>query len=143
VAQPGTKFTDSAFGYVVVGCVIDGASGNKYVDYVRENLLQPAGMSQTTIDDRRAIVPERTGFYSKDATASVTNSEPVDTSFKIPADGWLSSAEDMAKFEHALLNDRLMKRKTRNLMWTAQKTWDGEGTTYGWAGKSAAVLRPR
>jgi serine beta-lactamase-like protein LACTB, mitochondrial len=37
----------------------------------------------------------------------------------------------MAKFEDARLNNRLLKRTTRNLMWTAQKTSDGEGTTYG------------
>jgi hypothetical protein len=61
-------------------------------------------------------------YYSKDKadgankTGGVINAEPVDVSFKIPADGWLSSAEDMAKFEVAMLNDRLVSRTTRNLM---------------------------
>lgn len=131
VAKPGTTFSYSNYGYTLVGCVIEGASGEKYVDFVRENVLQPAGMTHTRVDDRLAIVPDRTRFYSKDKSETVVNAEPVDLSFKIPADGWLSSAEDMAKFEVAMLNDRLVSRTTRNLMWTQQKTSHGEQSPYG------------
>jgi serine beta-lactamase-like protein LACTB len=131
LAKPGTTFSYSNYGYILVGCVIEGASGDKYVDFVRENVLQPAGMTHTRVDDRLAIVPDRVRFYSKDKSESVVNAEPVDVSFKIPADGWLSSAEDMAKFEVAMLNDRLVSRTTRNLMWAAQRTSDGKETTYG------------
>jgi serine beta-lactamase-like protein LACTB, mitochondrial len=131
VARPGTKFSYSNYGYVLVGCVIEGASGQKYVDFVQKNVLQPAGMTHTRTDDRLAIVPNRTRFYSKDTSGNIVNSEPVDVSFKAPADGWLSSAEDMAKFEAALLNDRLVRRSTRNLMWNRQKTSDGKETDYG------------
>ncbi len=101
------------------------------MDFVQDNLLRPAGITHTRIDDRLAIVPYRTRFYSKDASGAVVNAEPVDVSFKVPGDGWLSSAEDMAKFEVAMLNDRLVARSTRNLMWTRQKTYDGEDTNYG------------
>jgi CubicO group peptidase (beta-lactamase class C family) len=131
IAKPGTKFSYSNHGYTLVGCVIEGASGEKYADFVRANVLRPAGMNHTRIDDRLAIVPDRTRFYSKDESGTVINAEPVDVSFKIPADGWLSSAEDMAKFEVAMLNDRLVSRTTRNLMWTQQKTSDGQQTPYG------------
>lgn len=46
--------------------MIEGASGQKY-DFVREYVLQPAGVTHTQIDDRLSIVPYRTRFYSKDA----------------------------------------------------------------------------
>jgi CubicO group peptidase (beta-lactamase class C family) len=119
VAEPDTKFSYSTHGFTLIGCIIEGASGESYV--VRENVLQPSGMTNTRIDDRSAIVPYRTRFYSKDDSGTVINAQPVDVSFKIPGDGWLSS-EDMAKFEVAMLNDRLVARNTRNLMWTPQKT---------------------
>jgi serine beta-lactamase-like protein LACTB, mitochondrial len=131
VAKPGTKFSYSTHGYTLVGCVIEGASGQKYVDFVRENVLQPAGMTNTRIDDRLAIVPYRTRFYSKDTLGTVVNAEPVDVSFKLPGDGWLSTAEDMAKFEVAMLDDRVVTRSTRTVMWTPQKLSDGKETTYG------------
>jgi serine beta-lactamase-like protein LACTB len=131
VSKPGTKFSYSTHGYTLVGCVIEGASGQKYVDFVRENVLQPAGMTNTRIDDRLAIVPYRTRFYSKDTLGTVVNAEPVDVSFKLPGDGWLSTAEDMAKFEVAMLDDRVVTRSTRTVMWTPQKLSDGKETTYG------------
>ena len=135
VAPPGTKFSYSTNGYTVVGCVIEGASGTKYVDFVRENVLRPAGVTHTRVDDYSAIIPSRTRFYSKDSSGTVINSRFVDIGFKTAGDGWLSSAEEMAKFEVAMLNDGLVTRATRNLMWTRQKTSDGKQTPYGigWA----------
>jgi serine beta-lactamase-like protein LACTB len=59
----------------------------------------------------------------------------VDIGFKTPGDGWLSSVEDMAKFEVAMLKNRIVSGTTRKLMWTRQKTADGKETPYGlgWA----------
>src|SRR5579871_4573405 len=75
VAQPGTHFNYSTQGYTLVGCAIEGASGEKYEDYVRENVLVPAGMLQTRADDRFAIIPSRTRFYSKDKSGAVVNAD--------------------------------------------------------------------
>ena len=127
VAQPGTHFNYSTQGYTLAGCAIEGASEEKYADYVRESVLVPAGMLQTRPDDRFAIVPLRTRFYSKSQSGAVVNAEFLDASYKIPGGGWLSSAPDMARFEVAILNDRLVRRATRDLMWTASTPSDGLG----------------
>ena len=37
----------------------------------------------------------------------------------------------MARFEVAILNDKLIKRSTRDLMWTPLKPSDGSKDTYG------------
>ena len=127
VTQPGTHFNYSTQGYTLVGCAIEGASGQKYTDYVREQVLVPAGMLQTRPDDRFAIIPLRAHFYSKDKSGAVVNAEFLDSSYKVPGGGWLSSARDMARFEVAILTDRLMKRATRDIMWTPQMPSDGLG----------------
>jgi serine beta-lactamase-like protein LACTB len=127
VAQPGTHFNYSTQGYSLVGCAIEGASREKYADYVREHVLVPAGMLQTRPDDRFAIIPLRARFYSKDKSGAVVNAEFLDSSYKVPGGGWLSSAPDMARFEVAILNDRLVKRTTRDIMWTPQMPSDGLG----------------
>jgi CubicO group peptidase (beta-lactamase class C family) len=138
VAKPGTKFRYSTQGFTLVGCVIEGDTHEKYVDYVRENIFEPAGMSQSRADDRYAIIPHRTRFYSKSKTGTVVNADFLDSSYKIPGGGWLSSADDMAKFEIAILDDKLMKRSTRDLMWTPQQpsepaaAGDRTGYALGW-----------
>lgn len=134
VAQPGTSFHYSAQGYTLVGCVIEGASGAKYVDYLRQNIFIPVGMKQTQADDRFTIIPYRTRFYEKKGSGAVLNADFLDSSYKMPGGGWLSSAEDMARFEAAILNDKLIRRSTRDLMWTRVKAPDGSQNGYalGW-----------
>jgi serine beta-lactamase-like protein LACTB, mitochondrial len=133
VAQPGTSFHYSTQGYTLVGCVIEGASGSKYTDFMRQNVFIRAHMEQTQPDDRFAIIPYRTRFYEK-KEASVRNADFLDSSYKIPGGGWLSSAEDMARFEVAILNDTFLRRATRDLMWTPLKPSDGKPDAYalGW-----------
>ena len=144
LAKPGTKFSYTTHGYTVVGCAIEGASGEKYTDYMRENIFAPAGMMHTQADDRYAIIPFRTRFYHRDNAGFVVNAEFLDSSYKIPGGGWLSSADDMAQFEVAVLNDRLIRRATRDVMWTPQKADDGSANGYalgwGWgSGKKAGL----
>src|SRR6202140_2054816 len=131
LSEPGKQFHYSTHGYTLVGCVIEGASGAKYVDFVRQNVFAPAGMEQTQVDDRFATIPYRTRFYQKAESAKVQNADFLDSSYKIPGGGWLSSAEDMARFEVAILNDKLLKRGTRDLMWTPLKPSDGSKDNYG------------
>ncbi|MFZ0796676.1 MAG: serine hydrolase domain-containing protein [Terriglobales bacterium] len=134
VAKPGTEFHYSTQGFTLVGCAIEGASGENYVDFVRKNVLTPAGMTHTVVDDRFAIVPFRTRFYSKDKSGAISNADFLDSSYKIPGGGWLSSADDMAQFEVAMLNDRIIARSTRDLMWSPLKPSDGKEDRYalGW-----------
>jgi len=127
VAPPGTHFNYSTQGYTLVGCAIEGASGRKYADFVRDSVLTPAGMLQTRPDDRFAIVPHRTRFYSKNESGAVVNAEFLDASYKVPGGGLLSTATDMARFEVAILKDLLIKRTTRDMMWMPQMPSDGLG----------------
>jgi serine beta-lactamase-like protein LACTB, mitochondrial len=131
LSEPGKQFHYSTQGYTLVGCVIEGASGAKYVDFMRQNIFGPAFMDQTPVDDRFAIIPYRTRFYQKTQASTVRNADFLDSSYKIPGGGWLSSAEDMARFEVAILNDKLIKRSTRDLMWTPLKPSDGSKDNYG------------
>ena len=134
LSEPGKQFHYSTQGYTLVGCVMQGASGAKYTEYMRQNVFIPAGMEHTLVDDRFAIIPYRTRFYHKTESGTVENADFLDSSYKIPGGGWLSSAEDMARFEVATLSDKLLKPETRSLMWTPLKPSDGQPNGYalGW-----------
>jgi CubicO group peptidase (beta-lactamase class C family) len=134
VAKPGTQFHYSTYGYTLLGCVLEGASSQKYVDFVRENVLRPAGMEHTQADDFFAIVPHRTRWYHKDKSGAVHNAGVLDSSYKIPGGGLISSADDMANFETAILVGKLLKPATQEMMLTSERTADGKSTSYalGW-----------
>ena len=131
VDRPGTKFSYSTQGFTLVGCAIEGATHEKYVDYVVTHIFQPAHMTESRWDDRYAIIPRRTRFYSKSKTGAVMNADFLDASYNIPGGGWLSSADDMASFEVAILRDALLKRATRDVMWTPQQPSTPEMTGEG------------
>ena len=131
VSQPGTAFHYSTYGYTLLGCVLEGAAHEKFLDYMRANVFGPAGMAVTEADDNAAIIARRTRWYHQEKSGPVQNAGVLDSSYKIPGGGFLSSAEDMARYEEAMLADKLVKRSTRDLLWTAQKTTDGKFTEYG------------
>jgi len=142
VAKPGTEFHYSTQGYTLVGCVVEGASGKHYVDYMRDQVFMPADMPSTQPDQRFSIIPHRTRFYDLDKSSNVENADFLDSSYKIPGGGLLSSADDMARFEVAILRDKLLTRATRDLMWTPLKPSNGSPDDYGlgWGtGKDAGV----
>jgi serine beta-lactamase-like protein LACTB len=134
VAKPGTQFHYSTYGYTLLGCVLEGTASQKYVDFVRENIFRPAAMDHTQADDFVALIPHRTRWYHKDKSGAVRNAGVLDSSYKIPGGGLISSADDMANFEAALLADKLLKRSTRDLMWTVTQPTDGKPSHYalGW-----------
>jgi CubicO group peptidase (beta-lactamase class C family) len=134
VAKPGTKFHYSTYGYTVLGCILEGAAAEKYVDYVKENIFEPAGMAETQADNFFTIVPHRSRWYHKDKAGVVQNAGVLDSSYKIPGGGLISSADDMARFEIATMANKLLKPTTRDVMWTPQQAADGSQNGYalGW-----------
>jgi len=62
--EPGTKMQYTTFGYDVVGCVIEGASGEDFVSALNALVLGPAGMTSTRTDDAFVIIPHRSRPYS-------------------------------------------------------------------------------
>jgi len=128
--EPGTKYQYSTFGFTVVGCVVEGASGEKFGDYVAQHVLRPAGMTHTFIDDAFAIVPHRARGYQK-RDGKVENAGLMDSSYKIPGGGYVSTSEDLVRFELAMAESKVVKPASAALMWTSQKTSDGKLTNYG------------
>ncbi len=128
--EPGTKYSYTTYGYTVVGCVMEGASGEKYPEYMAEHVFKPAGMEHIAVDDVFTIVPHRVAGYEK-LNGRVINASLMDSSYKIPGGGYVTTAEDLVKFASAVMLGKLLKPETITAMWTPQKTRDGKDTHYG------------
>jgi serine beta-lactamase-like protein LACTB, mitochondrial len=129
--EPGSKYLYSTYGYNLLGCVIEGAAGKSYLDYVRENVFKVAAMNTIREDEVTAIIPNRAQGYEKNKNGELRNSGLADTSYKIPGGGFCSTVEDLAKFAIALQTGKLLKQESLKQAWTRQKTNDGKETTYG------------
>jgi serine beta-lactamase-like protein LACTB, mitochondrial len=131
IQQPGTKYSYTTYGYNLLGAAVQHASGMSYVDYVRQNVLTPAGMKLVVPDDHFAIVEGRVRGYLRRKDGSVVNAALADTSNKIPGGGWLGTAGDMAAFAIAFRQCKLTSRETVTLMLRTQRTVTGVPTGYG------------
>jgi CubicO group peptidase (beta-lactamase class C family) len=128
--QPGTKFSYTTHGYAVLGCVVEGASGMTFKDYVNENIFKPAAMDRIRVDDVFEIIPNRAQGYAKKQSGELQNSALADTSYKIPGGGFCSTVEDLVKFALAVQSGKLVQPQTVEQLWTKQKTADGKETAY-------------
>jgi CubicO group peptidase (beta-lactamase class C family) len=134
--EPGTRFSYTTFGYTLLGAVIEGASAMKYEDYMRENVFKPAGMQHTYVDDVYALIPNRARGYIPKVYGVFDgvnrNAALMDSSYKIPGGGLVSTAEDIARFAINAQNGVLIKQETFEQMSKSQKTRDGRETGYGY-----------
>ncbi len=129
--QPGTKFRYTTYGYVLLGAIVEAASGRRFADYLRENVLAPAGCLRVQPDDVYRIIPNRARGYRRTPSGAVENCALADTSNKISGGGLLATAEDLVRFALALQQGRLLKPETVRQMFTSQRTSDGRPTGYG------------
>jgi D-alanyl-D-alanine carboxypeptidase len=99
--EPGSRNMYSNGGYVVLGLIIEKASGTDYYDYVRENIFEPAGMADTESFPKDAAVENRALGYTGAAKARKNNYDTLPGRGS-SAGGGYSTAADLLKYVMAL-----------------------------------------
>lgn len=130
VAEPGTKFNYSSYGYNLLGAVTESAAKQSYGDYLQENLWKPLNMNDTYMDDPTEIIPNRIRGYRL-INGKVKNSEFVDISSRFAAGGTRSTVVDLLKYAKALRSEKVLTLESIDLMYTSMTTKDGHFTDYG------------
>ena len=100
-AEPGTAWEYSNIGYASLGAALEGAAGVPYVDYVRDYILTPLGMTHTGfVLDPRLHGRLATGYAMAHDTVDTLQSrrELVGRGYKVPNGGLFSTVDDLAAF---------------------------------------------
>lgn len=129
VAEPGTRYEYSSYGYNLLGAVIEGATGRSYGEVMRDEIWKPLGMTSTRMDDPRDLIPNRVRGYISEG-GKLRNSEYVDISSRFAAGGTRSTVRDMVTFITSL--EKVLKPETIEAMWTGGVTRDGNASRYGY-----------
>lgn len=138
VAEPGSRYSYSSYGYNLLGAVIEGASGKSYGEYLTEHVWKPLGMEATRMDDPLDIIPNRVRGYQS-LGGQLKNSEFVDISSRFAGGGTRSTVADLLAFADGMREGKLLKPEIVNEMWTSQATTGGRdiGYGYGWGTNTA------
>ncbi|WP_374383770.1 serine hydrolase domain-containing protein [Thermomonas sp.] len=127
---PGQAHEYSNYGYVLLGAIIERASGLSYEDYVARHVFAPAGMHDTGALPEDVDVPGRARAYTHKDGAW------VDAAATLPyrgtaAGGGYSTAADLLKFARALRAGTLLSPASLAEATRRQTPWYGYGFMVG------------
>jgi CubicO group peptidase (beta-lactamase class C family) len=119
--EPGARWSYSNTGMLVLGKVIEVASGQDYFDYVRERIAKPAGMINTDAYELDRV--NRNLAVGYDAQQTPRGVEYRNNIFMHvirggPAGGGYSTVEDLTRFADALKGGKLVSNESFRLLTT-------------------------
>ena len=127
--EPGYRFRYSNYGYMLVGAVVEAASGEPYLDFMQREVFAPLGLDRTVPD--LGTVPDAATKYDRRAFRTMRQAHEVDMSCAMAAGGFLSTPSELVRFGFATLYAELLQQETVDLFWTPQRLNNGEPTGYG------------
>jgi CubicO group peptidase (beta-lactamase class C family) len=128
--EPGTRWSYSNTGFVLLGRILEKASGQPLGSFMREKIFGPLGMTHTIYDpkaDDRRVAPGFTSFALTKLTRAARE-----------GDGWVgaagaiySTAADIARWDVALMDGRVLKPASWTLMTRPRMLANGRSSNYG------------
>lgn len=124
--EPGTKYSYSNSGYVLLAMIIQIASGELYDEFMEERVFKPLHMDHTFVmTDHTPKVN-----YAKGYTAKL---KPYDYELLTYGDGGVfSTAHDLLKWHNALENNILVSSKSMLKAFTPVELANGQKRRYGY-----------
>ncbi|HTH51290.1 MAG TPA: serine hydrolase domain-containing protein [Pyrinomonadaceae bacterium] len=128
--EPGTRFSYSNAGFVVLGAIVEAVSGEDYFDYIRAHIYRPAGMTETDSYELTQVVSNLAIGYARfeDDPLGI---EPRRSNIAFlpwrgsPAGGGYSTAGDLMKFISALRRNKLLSAPMTKQFLTPQTPMTG------------------
>ncbi len=114
---PGARYGYSNSGYVLLGSILEKASGRSYAQLLQEFIFTPLGMRDTGLDANDSSRPKLALGYRPDGVRNAL-AEDVDPSWLYAAGGIYSTVEDLLKWDRALISGSVLSRETLSQMWS-------------------------
>src|SRR5947209_17478526 len=130
--EPGSRWEYSNYGFLLLGVIIEKASGQSYYDYVHEHIFKPAGMTLTdSLPEEQAVAGRSIGYMkSEDGKNWVSNANTLPYR-GTSAGGGYSTVEDLLRFAVALQRHKLLDAQHTQLL-TTGKVEAGPGGKYAY-----------
>lgn len=118
VGEPDTEWSYSNAGYMLLGRIIENASGQSYTDYIQHHVFAPAGMTDSGYDRVDDIVPKlAVGYFREGPFSTEWKADWLKVPYSAsPAGGGYSTNADLLRFSAALRGGKLVKPATLEKM---------------------------
>lgn len=131
---PGTSYRYSNSGYALLALIVARASGKDFAAFLRERIFMPLGMDGTVAYEEGVSTVAHRAFGYSGLNGSWTRTDQSQTSAVLGDGGIYSSIDDLAKWDAALYDDRLLRRESRELAFTPVTPTEDPAVEYamGW-----------
>lgn len=120
--EPGSRFSYSNSGYVLLGWLVEKTSGESYEKFLQENIFTPLEMKDSGYDSNTVVVARRASGYSPGPGGSpLVNAKYVDMTVPGGAGGLYSTTEDLLKWEQGLFGGKVLSAASLQKMTTPFK----------------------
>src|SRR6185437_11162283 len=126
---PGERFLYNNSGYLLLGAVIEAASGKSYEAYLGEAFFAPLGLTRTSYLHNDPIVAKRASGYT--LAPMLRNAAPLSMTLPHAAGAMGSTAEDLLAWELALRGGRVVAPTDYQAMTSPGQLNDGSPIQYG------------
>jgi serine beta-lactamase-like protein LACTB len=128
--EPETQSRYSTYGWVLVSAAVEAAAAEPFFTFMRRQIFETLGMSDTTSDFETEPSPDRaTPYYRRRLTGALTAT--ADYSCFAGAGAFLSTPSDLVRFGLALNSGKLLKPATVDKLLRRQVLASGEETEFG------------
>lgn len=125
---PGEQWSYSNSGYIVLGYIIEQASGLPYEAFLQQYIFEPLQMKDTGYDHNDgSLTVGYTGTYGLWREADY-----IDMTIPYSAGGLYSTVEDLYLWDQALYTDQLVSKDLVNLMFTPHAEMPIADLSYGY-----------
>jgi CubicO group peptidase (beta-lactamase class C family) len=124
--QPGSFYSYSNTGYLIAAMIVEKASGKRFFDFLSQRILKPLRMDHTY--EYRQTGPRFTERYTRFFQAPLEVAVKEAPGWCLGAGGLVSTPDDLAKWDIALMNGQVLKPNSWALM-TQPRTLSGGGTS--------------
>ncbi|MGB8951238.1 MAG: serine hydrolase [Candidatus Aminicenantales bacterium] len=140
---PGTRWAYCNTGFILLGAIIEKATGRHYSDYIKEHIYDPADMDNTIGFDRNKTLPNLAMGYEKVQEEGKAFWRKTTFAGKIkgsPSGGGFSTVDDLLKFAEALRSDLLISSESKELLMSAKPGLSSMNYGYGFIIDSSRKL---
>lgn len=125
--SPGTKSAYSNIGYYLLAKIIEKVSGEHYASFLKKNIFDKAGMSNTGVSNNDSIVTKKAKVYYHNAEGFIHNPH-INWEINLGHDGIYSTVEDLAIWDKALYGTTILSAAMKEKMFTP---YSAENWGYG------------
>lgn len=113
---PGQTWSYSNSGYLLLGNILEKVSGKSYFEFLDERVFKPLKMSETRSGEPRALLPNRAAGY--EWREGRFENRPALTENAYSAGAIVTTPRDLAKWDAALANSKLLTKSSWEQIWT-------------------------